>query len=82
MFSVNEPSAFFSEGKKPETIQEIWKDAFTEARWHQPSVLVFDDLDLLIANPDPVQDPGATILYHSRLAEGEFSTFHVFRGRP
>ena len=41
-----------------------------EARWRQPSIIVFDDLDALMKQPDPVKDAEPTIVYHTKLAEG------------
>ena len=65
----------FFRGKKPETIIHRFTIAMEEARWRQPSIVVFDNIDKLIKRPDPIKDASQTILHHSRLAEGEFSAF-------
>ena len=57
-------------GKKPETILRKMQVAMEEARWRQPSIVVFDDVDYLIKQPDPVKDAEPTVQYHSKLAEG------------
>ena len=41
-------------------------------------MVVFDDIDKLIKQPDPIKDASQTIMYHSRLAEGEFYVIGSF----
>ncbi len=68
---------FFFQVKKPENIISRFSTAFEEARWRQPAVLVFDDLDNLIFQPDPVKDAEPTIVYQSRLAEGKNNSDNI-----
>ena len=66
-------------GKKPETILRKMQVAMEEARWRQPSIVVFDDVDYLIKQPDPVKDAEPTVQYHSKLAEGySFVSMFIF----
>lgn len=41
------------------------------AAWHQPSVILFDDLDQVISAPSALQEMGGEALYKRRLAQGE-----------
>ena len=63
----------FHTGKRVESIQKQWQQVFVEAAWHQPSVIVFDDLDQLVSAPSALQEMGGEALYKRRLAQGERS---------
>jgi len=58
-------------GKRVETIQKQWQQIFIDAAWHQPSVILFDDLDQVISAPSALQEMGGEALYKCRLAQGE-----------
>ena len=58
-------------GKRVETIQKQWQQVFIDAAWHQPSVILFDDLDQVISAPSALQEIGGEALYKCRLAQGE-----------
>lgn len=58
-------------GKRVETIQKQWQQIFIDAAWHQPSVILFDDLDQVISAPSALQEIGGEALYKCRLAQGE-----------
>ena len=58
-------------GKRVETIQKHLQQVFTEGAWHQPAVVLLDDLDQVISAPSPTQEIGGEALYKLRLAEGE-----------
>lgn len=58
-------------GKRVETIQKQWQQIFIDAAWHQPSVILFDDLDQVISAPSALQEVGGEALYKCRLAQGE-----------
>ena len=58
-------------GKGVDTIRKIWEEAFDEAAWRQPSVILLDDLDHVTAAPlGPEQEMGPEATYNSRLAQG------------
>ena len=57
-------------GKRVETIQKQWQQIFVEAAWHQPSVILFDDLDQIVSAPSALQEMGGEALYKQRLAQG------------
>ena len=59
------------EGKRVDTIQKQWQQIFLEAAWHQPSVILFDDLDQVVSAPSALQEMGGEALYKRRLAQGE-----------
>lgn len=59
------------EGKRVDTIQKQWQQLFLEAAWHQPSVILFDDLDQVVSAPSALQEMGGEALYKRRLAQGE-----------
>ena len=61
----------FLAGKRVESIQKQWQQLFVEAAWHQPSVIVFDNLDELVSAPSALQEIGGEALYKRRLAQGE-----------
>lgn len=56
-------------GKRVETIQKQWQQIFVEAAWHQPSVILFDDLDQIVSAPSALQEMGGEALYKQRLAQ-------------
>ena len=58
-------------GKRVETIQKQWQQIFIDAAWHQPSVILFDDLDQVISAPSALQEMGGEALYKRRLAQSE-----------
>lgn len=58
-------------GKRVETIQKQWQQIFIDAAWHQPSVILFDDLDQVISAPSALQEMGGEALYKRRLVQGE-----------
>lgn len=58
-------------GKRVETIQKQWQQIFIDAAWHQPSVILFDDLDQVISAPSALQEMGGEALYKCRLAQGK-----------
>jgi len=58
-------------GKRVETIQKQWQQIFIDAAWHQPSVILFDDLDQVISAPSALQEMGGEALYQRRLSQGE-----------
>ena len=53
-----------------ETIQKQLRQVFREAAWHQPAVILLDDLDHVISAPSSNQEIGGEALYRRRLAEG------------
>lgn len=63
----------FLAGKRVESVQKQWQQVFVEAAWHQPSVILFDDLDQLVSAPSALQEMGGEALYKRRLAQGESS---------
>ncbi|KAL9964534.1 hypothetical protein ACROYT_G028189 [Oculina patagonica] len=56
-------------GKRVDTIQKQWQQIFLEAAWHQPSVILFDDLDQVVSAPSALQEMGGEALYKRRLAQ-------------
>ena len=58
-------------GKRVETIQKQWQQIFIDAAWHQPSVILFDDLDQVISAPGALQEMGGEALYKRRLVQSE-----------
>lgn len=57
-------------GKRIEAVQKIWEDAFQEAAWREPSVILLDDLDLIASSPrGPEHEIGPEVVYHSRVAQ-------------
>ncbi|XP_028405471.1 peroxisome biogenesis factor 1-like [Dendronephthya gigantea] len=56
-------------GKRVETIRKSWQNTFNNAAWHQPAVIVFDDLDQLISAPSLLQENGPEAHYSLRLAQ-------------
>ena len=58
-------------GKRVETIRKSWQRIFNNSAWHQPAVILFDDLDQLISAPSLVQEHGPEANYTQRLAEGK-----------
>ncbi|KAK3749947.1 hypothetical protein QZH41_013854, partial [Actinostola sp. cb2023] len=59
-------------GKRVETIQRQWQQAFLEADWYQPSVILLDNLDHVISAPSLAQEMGGEGLYRLRLVQGVF----------
>ncbi|XP_037363756.1 peroxisomal ATPase PEX1 [Talpa occidentalis] len=56
-------------GKRLENIQKALEAAFSEAAWRQPSVVLLDDLDLLVGLPAfPEQEHGPDAVQSQRLA--------------
>ena len=70
------------EGKRVDTIQKQWQQIFLEAAWHQPSVILFDDLDQVVSAPSALQEMGGEALYKRRLAQGEMAVSMIFSKRP
>ena len=70
------------EGKRVDTIQKQWQQIFLEAAWHQPSVILFDDLDQVVSAPSALQEMGGEALYKRRLAQGEMAVSMIFSERP
>ena len=68
---------YFFIGKRVDTIQKQWQQIFVEAAWHQPSVILFDDLDQVVSAPSALQEMGGEALYKRRLAQGEMPLMHV-----
>ena len=64
---------FFVVGKRVDAIQKQWQQLFVEAAWHQPSVILFDDLDQIVSAPSALQEMGGEALYKRRLAQGDSS---------
>ena len=60
-------------GKRVDAIQKQWQQLFVEAAWHQPSVILFDDLDQIVTAPSALQEMGGEALYKRRLAQGDSS---------
>ena len=60
----------FSAGKRVETIKKQWHQVFVDAAWHQPAVILFDDLDQIVSAPSVLQEMGGEALYKQRLAQG------------
>lgn len=65
-------------GKRVDTIQKQWQQIFVDAAWHQPSVILFDDLDQVISAPSALQEMGGEALYKRRLAQGEMPLMMCF----
>lgn len=57
-------------GKRVETIQRHWQQAFLEAAWYQPSVILLDNLDHVLAAPSLTQEIGGEGIYRLRLVQG------------
>ncbi|XP_036285330.1 peroxisome biogenesis factor 1 isoform X3 [Pipistrellus kuhlii] len=56
-------------GKRLESIQKTLEAAFSEAAWRQPSVVLLDDLDLIVGLPAaPEQERGPEMVQSQRLA--------------
>lgn len=58
---------FHSSGKRLEAVRQIFQDAFEEAEWRQPSVLLLDDLDKVAGaptSPEHAQGPEAVLQHH------------------
>lgn len=70
------------EGKRVDTIQKQWQQLFLEAAWHQPSVILFDDLDQVVSAPSALQEMGGEALYKHRLAQGEMVARVTCSKRP
>ncbi|XP_036285331.1 peroxisome biogenesis factor 1 isoform X4 [Pipistrellus kuhlii] len=57
------------DGKRLESIQKTLEAAFSEAAWRQPSVVLLDDLDLIVGLPAaPEQERGPEMVQSQRLA--------------
>ncbi|XP_033119787.1 peroxisome biogenesis factor 1-like [Anneissia japonica] len=57
-------------GKRVESVRRRLEEAFNEAAWRQPSLILLDDLDQLTGAPlGPEQEIGPDALYSMRLAE-------------
>ncbi|XP_059568277.1 peroxisomal ATPase PEX1 isoform X3 [Myotis daubentonii] len=57
------------DGKRLENIQKTLEAAFSEAAWRQPSVVLLDDLDLIVGLPAaPEQERGPEVVQSQRLA--------------
>ncbi|XP_074658334.1 peroxisomal ATPase PEX1-like [Tubulanus polymorphus] len=57
-------------GKRIDTIAKIFHKTFIESSWRQPSVILFDDIDHLVAAPvGPEQEIGPQAVYNARIAE-------------
>ncbi|XP_061598597.1 peroxisome biogenesis factor 1 [Cololabis saira] len=55
------------QGKKTETVRQIFQDIFEQAEWRQPSVVLLDDLDHLThapTSPEHEQGPEALLQLH------------------
>jgi len=61
-------------GKRVDAVQKQWQQIFVEAAWHQPSVILFDDLDQIVSAPSALQEMGGEAVYKRRLAQGERSS--------
>ncbi|XP_014307880.1 peroxisome biogenesis factor 1 isoform X5 [Myotis lucifugus] len=56
-------------GKRLENIQKTLEAAFSEAAWRQPSVVLLDDLDLIVGLPAaPEHERGPEVVQSQRLA--------------
>jgi len=54
--------------------------AFDEAAWHEPSVVLLDDLDQIVtACSGPDQEMSGEALYHAKLAKSRLSFVHGLR---
>ena len=60
-------------GKRAETIRKSWQQTFNNAAWHEPAVILFDDLDQLISAPSLLQENGPEAHYSLRLAQGRIT---------
>ncbi|XP_070537821.1 peroxisomal ATPase PEX1-like [Ptychodera flava] len=57
-------------GKRVENIRKIWEEAFQEAFWRQPSVILLDGLDHVTSAPlGPEQELGPEAVYNTRVAQ-------------
>ncbi|XP_071509592.1 peroxisomal ATPase PEX1-like [Diadema antillarum] len=57
-------------GKGVDAIRKIWEEAFNEASWREPSIVLLDDLDHVTAAPlGPEQEMGPEAVYNQRLAQ-------------
>ncbi|XP_023606469.1 peroxisome biogenesis factor 1 isoform X3 [Myotis lucifugus] len=57
------------DGKRLENIQKTLEAAFSEAAWRQPSVVLLDDLDLIVGLPAaPEHERGPEVVQSQRLA--------------
>ncbi|RVE66537.1 hypothetical protein OJAV_G00108560 [Oryzias javanicus] len=58
------------QGKKVETVRQIFQDVFEQAEWRQPSVVLLDDLDYLARAPtSPEHDGGPEALLQAHIAQ-------------
>lgn len=73
---------FIFKGKRVDTIQKQWQQIFMEAAWHQPSVILFDDLDQVLSAPSALQEMGGETLYKHRLTQGEMVSRMILGKRP
>lgn len=63
-----------------ETIRKSWQQTFNNAAWHEPAVILFDDLDQLISAPSLLQENGPEAHYSLRLAQGGLHYISVLIG--
>lgn len=64
---------FYFLGKRLEAVRQILQDAFEEAEWRQPSVVLLDDLDKVAGAPtSPQHDPEALLQHHLAQSESAF----------
>jgi len=60
----------------PESVAARIQATFNEAAWHQPSVVVLDDLDQIVtACSGPDQEMSGEALHHGKIAQSTF--FHI-----
>jgi len=58
----------------PESVAARIQATFDEAAWHEPSVVVLDDLDQIAsACSGPDQEMSAEALHHGRIAQSTLS---------
>ncbi|XP_032902425.1 peroxisome biogenesis factor 1 isoform X2 [Amblyraja radiata] len=54
------------QGKRAENIRKKWEEAFTEAAWRQPSVILLDDLDHIAGSISASEHEHSAEAIHSR----------------
>ncbi|XP_069770023.1 peroxisomal ATPase PEX1 isoform X2 [Narcine bancroftii] len=57
------------QGKRTENIRKQWEEAFTEAAWRQPSVVLLDDLDHIAGSTSSEQEHSAEAILSRQLSQ-------------
>nr|XP_006825224.1 PREDICTED: peroxisome biogenesis factor 1-like [Saccoglossus kowalevskii] len=61
-------------GKRVESIRKIWEEAFREAFWREPAIILLDDLDHVTSAPlGPEEEVGPEAVYNTRIAQCKYT---------